>query len=481
MIETARVLRCPRCGARDVAVSATPIAELDELFCAACGLLRTCDEHQLRAEWNEDVSVHEAAPDSVLPRPRFVAMWRALGASSLADETLRRLRAAYAEPARAYHTARHVGACLALLDELATALSLDDAVRAEIEAALWFHDAVYDPRARDNEERSAAWADQALREGGADVGVAERVASHVRATRDHSATSEAAALVVDIDLSILGSPWPKLVRFEEEIRREYAWVSRQEFIIGRAAVLRRLLARPHVYRTPVARERFEARARVNLRATLASLFERARSDLLARAAEWCAIPRLVETWEYGDGRGFLDDDARARASTERDAREAAARAFTSTRDALARDFPSEWNAWLAALSSRVSALSVRSAETAEWSLALDAERTDSPRDAWAFATALDAAVRAAPPPPRHRLVVRVDDDGAFHRSTTYDVVDDATGDTILSYFSDFTDSMFADQKVYAGVRDVTLASDGTHVLVHQYEGPSERVALWPNL
>ena len=64
------------------------------------------------------------------------------------------LAAAYAEPARFYHTLDHVAAVLGTNAELAD-LARDPAA---LQLAAWFHDAVYDPRASDNEERSAALA-----------------------------------------------------------------------------------------------------------------------------------------------------------------------------------------------------------------------------------------------------------------------------------------------------------------------------------
>src|SRR5260370_20074579 len=64
------------------------------------------------------------------------------------------LVSAYTAPDRHYHDLRHIEALLGLADACAGAITDRDAV----EAAIWFHDAIYDTRRSDNEERSAALA-----------------------------------------------------------------------------------------------------------------------------------------------------------------------------------------------------------------------------------------------------------------------------------------------------------------------------------
>lgn len=205
----------------------------------------------------------------MLPDIRFDDLWHALGARGPSREVFLRLQAAYDEPQRAYHTASHIGACLRLLDE--------PAVRAlakelpEIEAAIWFHDAVYDPRASDNEEQSARMAEEHLGEAGVAPEVVRRIAEHVRATKHHSADSSDGELVLDIDLSILGETPEVFARFEEEIRREYAWVDEAAYAAGRSAVLRRFAERDFIYRTSLFRERCEATARANIAGAIAKL------------------------------------------------------------------------------------------------------------------------------------------------------------------------------------------------------------------
>ena len=88
---------------------------------------------------------------------RALARWRetwALLPHPAPEAPLRRLAALYAEPHRAYHHLGHVLDCLELARGVRDRLESPVAV----ELALWYHDAIYDSRASDNEERSAAFA-----------------------------------------------------------------------------------------------------------------------------------------------------------------------------------------------------------------------------------------------------------------------------------------------------------------------------------
>ncbi len=265
------IVRCPRCGSMD-AESVEPIhIEFDRMKCASCGYDEVCDFYQIKDEWNESVEA-DAVPRvqwHLLPSVRFDRLWNALGASGHGRQTLLRLRAAYDEPHRAYHTARHIGASLRLLDEEAVTATAEHV--AEVEAALWFHDAVYDTHARDNEERSAEMVREVLGAAGVADEVVARIAAHVRATKTHEPESADGQLVIDIDLSILGEAPEVFARFEEEIRREYGWVEEAAYVAGRAAVLRRFAERPFLYGTSLIRDRYEATARANLAASLEKL------------------------------------------------------------------------------------------------------------------------------------------------------------------------------------------------------------------
>ncbi|HVJ30391.1 MAG TPA: hypothetical protein VNA66_08815 [Gammaproteobacteria bacterium] len=198
---------------------------------------------------------------------QWLATWRELGAAA-PPGIYEELMARYAEPHRHYHTVRHLEECFAELP----AVRADAARPAEIELALWFHDAIYDTARHDNEQRSAEWARSVTAQAGLDASVGERVAALIMATRHDAVPADADAVVlVDVDLSILGAPPLRFDEYEREVREEYAGVPDAVFRRGRRKILRRLLERPHLYNTPRMRESHERRARANLERSVARL------------------------------------------------------------------------------------------------------------------------------------------------------------------------------------------------------------------
>jgi len=183
------------------------------------------------------------------------------------DETdYRRVRRSWRSLGRHYHTLSHLDACLRELDGARAV-----AVRAcEVELALWFHDAIYRSWRHDNEQRSADLAADTLR--AAPVESVERIRQMVLATthREEDLAGDA-ALVVDIDLSILGQTPEVYAQFERAIRREYWWVPRARYVAGRGAVLKKFLGRSAIYQHDLFYEKYEARARENIAAALAQL------------------------------------------------------------------------------------------------------------------------------------------------------------------------------------------------------------------
>lgn len=164
----------------------------------------------------------------------------------------------YDVPERAYHNLRHVEQMLSALEERGV-------LTPELELAVWGHDLVYDARANDNEERSAAQFDAWLAGQGADAKARARIRALILATK-HAAPPQTREemLLVDADLSILGAPQEQFDAYHAAIRREYAHVPAPLYAIGRHKVLRGFLEREHIFSTPEFAA-LEAQAQANLR------------------------------------------------------------------------------------------------------------------------------------------------------------------------------------------------------------------------
>lgn len=172
----------------------------------------------------------------------------------------------YGEPHRRYHTRAHLTAVLDLVDELAGHAGNPDAVRI----AAWFHDAVYDPERADNEERSARLAARMLADTDLPEAVVARVVRLVELTATHAPEEgdRDGQVLCDADLAVLGAGPEDYAAYAAAVREEYAFVPDEFFRAGRAEVLNGLLALPRLFHTPAARERFEERARTNMRTEL---------------------------------------------------------------------------------------------------------------------------------------------------------------------------------------------------------------------
>lgn len=188
------------------------------------------------------------------------------------DDPLRtaydRLITQYSEPQRHYHTVHHLDECLAAFREIEDQA---DNPRA-VEIALWFHDAVYDTKATDNERRSANQARKTL----LDCGVATTHADHVHrlvmaTTHANPPDGRDEQVIVDADISILGAKAERFDEYERQVRHEYGHVPERVYRHGRRNILLGFLERDAIFNTARFHARLESRARRNIRRSLEKL------------------------------------------------------------------------------------------------------------------------------------------------------------------------------------------------------------------
>lgn len=194
---------------------------------------------------------------------RFNALWTrcCAGASTVeGGEIFNRLRAAYDEPQRRYHTFAHIAQCLSQFDRAAGGMAVPDAV----EMAIWFHDVVYVPGAPDNERRSAdlfrQWAG-----GGFPPALIDDIDRLVMATTHLSPPVVVdECWVADVDLSSFGLPWPEFTDDSRNVRAERGDLTDAAFYPAQSRFLHSLSGRVRVFQSEFFHGLLEATARANI-------------------------------------------------------------------------------------------------------------------------------------------------------------------------------------------------------------------------
>ena len=192
---------------------------------------------------------------------------------SVPEILLEGLKARYSEPQRHYHTWAHIEALLRHFAELREAFSEPETVLW----ALYYHDAIYDPKAPDNEEQSAALL-KAEAAGYLEPDDLQFAYDIIIGTKRHELVGDYPetrrndmALFLDIDLSILAAPPDVFDAYELNVRKEYAFVPEEAFRPGRAKILQTFLNRARIYYTDVCFDRWEGPARENLKRSIERL------------------------------------------------------------------------------------------------------------------------------------------------------------------------------------------------------------------
>lgn len=167
----------------------------------------------------------------------------------------------YEEKHRAYHNVVHINDCLHQLD----LLQINPAEAREIELAIWFHDVIYNPYGKDNELKSAKEAELFIFDNVADDDLGKRIFDLIMATlHQASPTNEAEALIMDIDISILGRDSDSYQAYTEKVRKEYRLVPRFLYRTKRVEILQQFLQREMLYATPRFQQHYEVQARKNI-------------------------------------------------------------------------------------------------------------------------------------------------------------------------------------------------------------------------
>ena len=198
---------------------------------------------------------------------RWKALMKSLGLSP-ANDMYESLSRAYSEKHRFYHTCKHIDAMLNHFDKMG-AIAKNP---AELELAIWFHDAIYKPFSSKNEYKSALWARDFLLSNSYEQEGTERVYNLIMATLHNKPVKNSdEKLIVDIDLTILGASPEIYDEFEHNVRNEYRLVPGFIFRSKRKALLKSFLERESIYNFNYFKDKFETSARENIKRTISKL------------------------------------------------------------------------------------------------------------------------------------------------------------------------------------------------------------------
>lgn len=202
--------------------------------------------------------------------PWLIERWASLTAPLAAEpepaeKCLQEIYRKYRTSGRHYHTLVHIRDLLLLSAEFRNSLADPDLV----DAAILYHDIVYNVWRTDNEERSAALARKRLGSLNMPVGKVEKVELFIIATHLHSLPPDLtgdrdAQFFLDFDMAVLGAAWEHYFNYIRQIRREYHIYPEMLYRSGRRKFLQNSLQAPVLFHTPEFRSIYELKARENM-------------------------------------------------------------------------------------------------------------------------------------------------------------------------------------------------------------------------
>ncbi|HEY9046163.1 MAG TPA: hypothetical protein VIN08_09715 [Ohtaekwangia sp.] len=167
----------------------------------------------------------------------------------------------YTSGKRYYHTLTHLENLLQELWSLRDCIQNWDCIIFSIA----YHDIVYNTLSKDNEEKSAAFAAERLKEISFPVQRIDQCTAQILATKSHTVSQDSDTnFFTDADLSILGADWEVYHEYTKNIRKEYSFYPDLLYKPGRKKVLEHFLSMSRIFKTEQFFSRFEENARKNL-------------------------------------------------------------------------------------------------------------------------------------------------------------------------------------------------------------------------
>lgn len=189
-------------------------------------------------------------------------------------KTFNQIVEAYSTPNRYYHNLEHIYNVLKVIQTLESETKYFET--KTVEFAAWFHDIVYNTKAKDNEEKSAEYAGKIFLSLSIPSIVIKNVKKLILQTKNHYASINDldAQILLDADLAILGSNPDEYIKYTQAIRLEYIWVPETEYFAARKQILENFLQRDNIYFTQFMQQTKEKIAQNNLETEIKRILQK---------------------------------------------------------------------------------------------------------------------------------------------------------------------------------------------------------------
>ena len=169
----------------------------------------------------------------------------------------------YSSKNRYYHNLMHIYTMLQKASENKSQIKNYN----EVLFAIWFHDIIYIPTSKKNEEKSADFAKFALKNISKENIEIDVIYQLIMSTKSHQIILKENtdnAFLLDFDLAILGADWKFYQAYIHNIRKEYKMYPNFLYNPARKKVLLNFLEREHLFFTSKYQKVLEKKARQNL-------------------------------------------------------------------------------------------------------------------------------------------------------------------------------------------------------------------------
>jgi len=173
------------------------------------------------------------------------------------------IKICYSHKSRYYHNLEHIYNMLLQAEKVKN--KIEDF--HTLKFAIWFHDIIYKPYKKNNEEKSSNLAKSHLKILNFDEKRTKDVQNLIISTKKHQlilGKNDDNAYLLDFDLSILGADWKTYENYYQNIRKEYKIYPDLLYNPIRKKILNHFLERETLYFTEVYQTKYEIQARANL-------------------------------------------------------------------------------------------------------------------------------------------------------------------------------------------------------------------------